>query len=290
MGFSREVGSEALLPTALAVLEDILRFLRARHRLSVEEAEDLGSLFRIKLLDHDHAVLRAYRGESNLRTYLGVVAQRLFLDYRASQWGKWRPSSAARRLGPLAIELEGLVHRDQRTATDAVELMAARHAGEVSRVMIEDLAEKLSLPPSGRLDASLQGRESATGAGDSTLEGLERGEVARKVASTLESTLIQLSIEDRLILKMHYQDGLTLAAVARALDLDQKRLYRRLGGILKAFRSELEDAGVRGPDVAELLGRPDVDLSFRIEPGEATEKSTPRPSMEASSEDGTGRS
>src|SRR4029453_16388521 len=164
--------TEELLAAALPLLTEILRFLRVRHGLSVEEAEDFGSLLKIKLLDNDRSVLRAYRGDSSLRTYLAAVANRLFLDQRVSVWGRWRPSAKARRLGPLAVELEELVRRERRPLGDAIEVMAARHAGKVSRGAIDSLAGdlRLSVERTGRTPT---GPDAGT-AGDSPLARLAR--------------------------------------------------------------------------------------------------------------------
>ena len=66
----------------------------------------------LKLIDDDYQILRGFRERSSLRTYLSTVVERLFLDYRIRQWGKWRPSAQARRAGALAVRLEALLHRD----------------------------------------------------------------------------------------------------------------------------------------------------------------------------------
>lgn len=267
--------TEELLAAALPLLTEILRFLRVRHGLSVEEAEDFGSLLKIKLLDNDRSVLRAYRGDSSLRTYLAAVANRLFLDQRVSVWGRWRPSAKARRLGPLAVELEELVRRERRPLGDAIEVMAARHAGKVSRGAIDSLAGdlRLSVERTGRTPT---GPDAGT-AGDSPLARLEREELGGKVGAALRSAYEELSIEDRLIVRMHFQDGLTLAAVSRALGLDQKLLYRRVEVLLDSLRSRLENAGIRGATVADLLGRPDVDLGFHLQT-DSSENPDARPS------------
>jgi len=94
----------------------------------------------------------------------------------------------------------------------------------------------------------------------------------------LQSALADLSLEDRAIVKMHFQEGLTLAAVARALGLEQKLLYRRVQVLLESLRDRVEAAGIRRPDVADLLGRSDVDLSLRFEPLDSPETAESRPS------------
>ena len=81
----------------LDTVDRVVAFVCRRHRLSPDESDDFRSVARVKLLEHDYAILRAFEGRSSIQTYLTVVIQRLFLDYRISAWGKWRPSAEARR-------------------------------------------------------------------------------------------------------------------------------------------------------------------------------------------------
>lgn len=290
MGTSRGRGTAALLSRALDILEDILGYIQARHRLSADEVEEFSSLLKIKLLENDSSVLRAYRGDSSLRTYLGVVANRLFLDYRRSLWGKWRPSAVARRLGTVGIEMEALLHRDRRTAADAVSVMAARHGGRIPKAALENLVEKLEPARPRRLDAPLEADAGLAAPVDSPVQRMEREEIAARITAGLDPILQELDPEDGLILQMHYRDGLPLATVARTLGLAQKRLYRRLERILEDLRAALESTGLRGPDVAEVLGRPDVELSFLGRFDKSGGNSAMGPSNESCGEDDTGRS
>src|SRR4029453_14108130 len=45
----------------------------------------------LRLVEDDYDVLRRFQARSSLPTYVTVVIQRLFLDYRNRLWGKWRP-------------------------------------------------------------------------------------------------------------------------------------------------------------------------------------------------------
>ncbi len=86
-----------------------------RRRLRPQDADELRSLTWTHLLKDDCRVIRRYRGVSTMATYLYVVVERVLLDMRTAQWGKWRPSAAARRLGPQAVLYERLVRRDGMT-------------------------------------------------------------------------------------------------------------------------------------------------------------------------------
>src|SRR5262249_26292549 len=99
----------ALLLQHLPWIERAAGGLCRRHALDPDECDDFASYTKARLLDDDYAVLRKFRGESALTTYLTVVLSMFFRDYRVSRWGRWRPSAAARRRGPLAVRLETLV-------------------------------------------------------------------------------------------------------------------------------------------------------------------------------------
>ncbi len=68
------------------------------------------------------------------------------------------------------------------------------------------------------------------------------------MVAALEGALGKLDAEDRVILRMRFEDGFTVADVARALDLRQKPLYRRVEGLLRRLRRELEGRGMRGSE------------------------------------------
>src|ERR1043165_2486945 len=61
-----------------------------RYGIRGAEADDVRSWMMEKIIDHDYAPLRKFRGDSSIRTYLVVVVAKLFRDYRASEWGLWR--------------------------------------------------------------------------------------------------------------------------------------------------------------------------------------------------------
>jgi RNA polymerase sigma factor for flagellar operon FliA len=65
--------------------------------------------------------------------------------------------------------------------------------------------------------------------------------------------MAQLTSEDRVIVRMHIVDGLSLADVARALGIAQKPLYRRLKRLRKVLRTAMEAAGVHGDDVQGMM-------------------------------------
>jgi RNA polymerase sigma factor (sigma-70 family) len=247
----------------LPTIERIVAFVCRRNRVSGAEADDVRSLVQLKLIENDYEALRRFRGQSSLRTYLTVVIQRRFLDYRISEWGKWRPSAEARRLGPLAMELERLTSRDGLSRDEAIESLATRSGDPASR---EELFEAYRRLPA-RAPKRFVGEEDAQTipAGDDVEREVSRRLLepsGRKAGTAIRAAVTDLPPQDQLILKMRFDQGFAVAEIAATLHLPQKPLYRRIDGILSALRKRLEGEGMKASEVAELLGTLDSGPSL----------------------------
>ena len=243
---------EALLLSHLAWLERVAVAICRRHGLAREDGEDFTSWVKLKLIEENYAVFRKFRGESSITTYLAVVIAMLFRDYRIHRWGRWRPSAEARRRGTLAIRLETLVYRDGLRVEQAGELLRTTGEAELSdRQLATLLAE---LPARRRRRPLRVGAESLsdTPGSDRADQLVASGEVeaGRRI---IEQVLERLSPEDRLMLRMRFWEGLSVADIARGLGLPQKPLYRRMDRALSNVRGYLEESGVSQEEARAVL-------------------------------------
>jgi RNA polymerase sigma factor (sigma-70 family) len=240
------VNCEQTLLDNLTLVDDVVRYVARRHRLSADEADELASVVRLKLVENDYDVLRKFENRCSLRTYLTAVIQRCFLDGRIARWGKWRPSAQARRLGPVAMRLDQLLTRDGVPLEEAVERLLTDRAVTASKE--ELFAMALQLPD--RMPRRFVGEEqletvAARGDGeDAVIGALDRARDADRIEVALAAALRQLGDQDRLILKMRFENDFQIAHIARLLAIEQKPLYRRLEQIMKVLRRELEARGV----------------------------------------------
>jgi len=260
--------AERFFLSQLPTIDRIIAFVCRRNRLSGAEADDVRSLIHLKLIENDYEILRRFRGQSTLRTYLTVVIQRRFLDYRISEWGKWRPSAEARRLGPIAIELERLTVRDGLSRDEAIESLSTRGGDPPSREALLETCRRLP----NRARRRFVGDESAqeVPAADDVERDVFHRQLApsgRKAGIALREALAELPAEDRLILKMRFEGGSTVAEIAAALRLAQKPLYRRIEGILGSLRRRLEAAGLNASEVSDFLGTLDSGPSLQTGSG-----------------------
>jgi RNA polymerase sigma factor (sigma-70 family) len=269
---------EALFLSQLVVIERVISFVSSRHHLPGLDADDFASHVKLKLIEDDYGILRKFEGRSSIRTYLTVVIQRLFLDYRISAWGKWRPSAEAARAGAIAVLLEQLIGRDGYSFEEACELLETNHQVTASRSDLAAIAGRLPIRIRRKFesDAALAQMPSDQPPVDDVIAEQERTATAARVGVALKSAMSGLEPQDRLILALRFEDGRSIVEVARMLRLDQKALYRRLDRVMKALRGALHAEGVDGAVALEIFESTAVSIEWR---GETKGTSKGRPSM-----------
>jgi RNA polymerase sigma factor for flagellar operon FliA len=226
-----------------------------RHRLSAAEADEFRSDVRLHFIERDYEPLRRFEGRSSLQTYLNVVIQRLFLDYRNRLWGKWRPSAEAKRLGPTAIVIERLVTRDGWTSDQVVEMFRVNHGMSLENTLAA-FCVKVSQRPPGRQQVSedqADDLESAAPPPDANVLRAEQDFLAKRVRTALDRARQGLMPEERLIISMRFEDRMPVADIARSLHLNPKPLYRTIERLLAKLGQSLEADGISREHVNELF-------------------------------------
>jgi RNA polymerase sigma factor (sigma-70 family) len=239
----------ALFEQHLPTINEAVGIICQRNRLSADERDEFRSIVYVKVLEDNCAVLRRFAGRSSLRTFLVVVVQRLFLDYRNGLWGRWRPSACARRSGHVAVAVQQLVTRDGWTLDEALRIVAVP---ESDRRQIEDIVAAVPKrssrrPVSEAVLAQIPDKEAPI---DQRLMFEDLAAPAAQVATTLDAAMAGLGRADRLILFMRFRDGRRISVIAQILGIPPKRLYRRVERLLKRLRNDLERQGCAAPAAA----------------------------------------
>lgn len=231
----------------LGVIDRILAIIARRNGLDRDDAEEFGSFARSRLTDGNYAILRKFGGRSSLTTYLSVVLQNLFRDFRNSQWGRWRPSARTKRLGPDAILLEQLVRRDGCSVREAIGILRSRGVQRSDAELMRIAAE---FPPRvDQPDVDVEEVDPPAPPGVEATDQLDR----QPVAAALRNVLASLDDEDRLILRLHYWDDASIADISRMLRVEQKPLYRKLETIQKRMRELLAREGITEERARDVL-------------------------------------
>jgi RNA polymerase sigma factor for flagellar operon FliA len=243
--------AERLFLEHLSWINRVAQMNAVHYGLLREEAEDFMSMIRMKIMDDDYGIIRRHRGESTLKTYLATVVVRQLHDYLRERRGRWRPSPSATRLGPLAVHLEALVYRDGYTISQAItKLQTAGYdvpdERELFRLFRELPQREALRPKEVRVDPLLTDPENA----DTPFREAETERRLEERRKALERALSSLSAEDQVIVRLHFVEGLTLADVSRALNLEQKPLYRRVSRLRTSLLQRLTEEEIDPSDLS----------------------------------------
>jgi RNA polymerase sigma factor (sigma-70 family) len=251
----------AFLEANLPLVEGVVAEVARRYRVRGDALAEFRSLVFLKLVEQDYGVLRRFQGASSLRTYLAVVAQRVLLDHRNHEWGRWRASAAASRLGPVAVRLERLVTRDGFTPAEAIATVSAQTDVSGYADFIETLARRGQV----RRTRAALGEDAIPECLDlspgphARLERQEQASRAGSVRTVVRDALRSLPPHDHLLVTLRFRDGLSVADAAQVLGLDAKPLYRRIDRILERLHSVLCTDELRG-ELARELARGGLEL------------------------------
>lgn len=273
------MASSDLYSAHAETIESALAHACRVHRLVPDVADEFCSWARVKLLDNDQAILRKFQHRSAIRTFLITVVQRLYLDWRNAEWGKWRPTADARRFGDVGIELERLVLRDQLTYDEAVQTLVSRDVA--TRERCDTVWAQLPRRPRRKRadEAEVDVLASPLRASDA-LEAEASDALALDVNHALTRALATLPPADRVILQMRYWSGQTVARIATLTGENPKALYRRFERLAAELRRQLEADGVSATVLETITGRfggGDTEVMMAVEPV-STGNAKPRPS------------
>src|SRR5690606_19087730 len=160
---------------------------------------------------------------------------------------------------------------------DAVEVMAAHYGVTLS----PDELERLSavLPARARRtrehETVLRRLPSPDPSPEELAMASDRQADAERLLAALDRAVEALDPPDRLALTMRFQEGRTVAEIARITGTEPRRLYTRMTRLVSEIRTTLEADGFDRAAVRDLLGRLDV-------PGPAVTGSRRRPALRPS--------
>ena len=258
---------EATYLENLKTIERIAAFVARRNHLDADESAEFVQMIRVRLLEDDYAIIRKFEGRSSFSTYLTTVITRLFHQWKVEQWGKWRPSGEAKRLGDKAVTLERLITRDGYSFSEAVRVLTT---GADSRYTVAELeALYMRLPvrnprPVLVFEETLPDTEVVESNAEERIEARDRESTARAAALVLDTIIETMEPEDRLILQMRFWNAQRVPDIARVLHIDQRSVYRRLDKLLSQLRAALELAGVEQSAIDALLSRGDASVSLSL--------------------------
>lgn len=246
----------------LHLIDRIARIAGRRRHLSPPEQEDLSGVVRLRLIEDNYAVLRKFQNRSTFWTYLSSVIERISMDFCIEQWGRWRPSVMAEGLGPEAILLERLVHRDGYLVEEALELARTHHEVMLSEASLRDIWAQL--PIRDRHTEVAEGAAAGVPARDTAevdVEDSAHREAIQHLERALVDALERCTSQERLLLRLRFDQGLTMGEIAPILAVSVPTLQRRLSKVLGQLQAALKSSGVNSKDIPNLIGHQSIIIS-----------------------------
>lgn len=261
------VDGRALLEDHVALVRRITGFVAHRRSMRHEEGEEFLSWVFEKLLENDARILTEFSGRSTLKTYLTTVILRLSVDFLRRTSGRWQPSAQATRLGPVAIELERMVHRDGRSREEAVQTVLSRHKGAIPEKQLTEMAADIDRAPAPRTvdDGPLADFPDQALRPD---QGEEAPATGRLLAwrKSFAREAGRLSGEEKLVLVMRFRDGLPPREIASRIGADARHVSKRIEKALEKLRRRLGQAGIQAEAMEAVIAdkTAPLPLDFRF--------------------------
>lgn len=230
------------------------------------EAEQALNHVLEKLSDNNWEKFSDYRGKSAPETFAHTVSSRLIVDYHRKMYGRLRPPVWLKNNGDLWVSIWKALCLDRELPQTIVDRYSAgRRNPETVHNAIRVI--KAKLPWCGVSDRPVQENEAAldnhVGTGNDTEENTQAGlifaslfledtgdglnEVVEDIqlnAMKKVVSAINLTPEERLILRLYYCEGKSGSAIASALGIPKHQPVRLINKVLDQARFQLLEAGI----------------------------------------------
>lgn len=223
----------------------------------------------------DWARLRAYRGDASFRGFLRAVISSGLEDFARQKFGRLRPPVWVVRLGGIWEKLYVALCQQRFSLAEATEVVLQRAlASRTSKEEVEEAACQLlaRIPGCGvaageeNLDEheemvaskNLQGADVKAPANATEIQqrdqlfaiifelvlGLDHNGNFATLGEKFKELQIELQPDERLLLKLCYQDELGITEAGRLLGLNRFQVHGRMRRLLKRLHREFERVGL----------------------------------------------
>lgn len=257
----------------------LLNRLAARRFGDRPLAEEAALYVMNQLLEHDGQRLRSYSGRSSFAAFIASVSWRLLEDFSRKRFGRRRPPLWIRNLGGIWLRLYSMLCLERLDIAEAVAVVAQsteyspgndpEEAAWIIRQQVIDCGGHQGLEVA--LDEEQTAGGDAVGSNHGgqvyEMESKERKELFRMLFSTLTDTpdasieknlkqlcalQVDLSPEEQLLLKLCYQDGLSVTRAGEMLGYNRHQVHGRLRRLLDRLRNDFQESGL-DREILELL-------------------------------------
>jgi RNA polymerase sigma factor (sigma-70 family) len=236
--------------------------------LNIEnEALELSNRVLDTLQRDDYRVLRQFKGEAKLSTYLTAIIARQAVDMVRKKLGRNREKERAQKLGRTGMILYERILLQGGSLAEIYPELKAREKISATLEELEAMLEKIRGKRAGLADpgennpvvrkgtaVDEEGEPIIPDRANDPQELLIRKQRSQKQAEAVRDIISHLNGEERLILRMRFPADNTekqgkVERIAAALGISEKAVYKRIARILKKCRARLDQAGVSSDEV-----------------------------------------
>ena len=208
-------------------------------------------------------------GPASFATWLRAVVRNLCLDWRRKQHGRLRQFQSVERLSLLDREVFRCVYERGASEQETLENLIGRFR-ELTADRISDAVERINQTLTARQRATLGNRvnlkSQSSKTEDNTQPAIDQSAnpetlaIEKQKLKRLRRALGLLGKEKRLLLKLRFEEALTLEEIARLLQLgNAQRADREIKQALLLLRNEMSSSGA-----IDSAGK-DPHLSVKVE-------------------------
>jgi len=254
---------------------DLINRLAVRRFGTIPLAEEAALFVMDSLAADSWKRLQAHSGRGSFKSYLASLSWRLLEDFSRKRFGRIRPPLWIQKLGGIWALLFSLLCLERLPVSDAVESASCRYPTS-KKDGIEDAALTLlgRIPQCGKqqgLEFSLEDTEAAGDLKEYPEQLFEKDEQAYLFASLFSPLMeeepdvqvpeqfslllkngIRLIPEERLLLKLLYQDNVGVARAGLLLGLNRDQVNGRVRRLLARLRKNFQNMGLE-EELLELL-------------------------------------
>jgi RNA polymerase sigma factor (sigma-70 family) len=257
----------------------LLNRLAARRFGDRPLAEEAALYVMNQLLENDGQRLRSYSGNSSYSAFVASVSWRLLEDFSRKRFGRRRAPLWIRNLGGVWLRLYSMLCLERLDISQAVAVVTqstthspetdAEEAAWIIRQQVIDCGGHQALEVALNEEQPAGSDVAGSNHGEQVyeLESRERKELFRMLFSTLtdmpvtnvEQNLkrlcvlqVELNPEEKLLLKLCYQDGLSVTRAGEMLGYNRHQVHGRLRRLLERLRNDFRQAGLER-EILELL-------------------------------------
>ncbi len=241
--------AKSLFVSNKSIIDKIINKFCTKNKLSLDLSEEFTSHVYVKLMEENCKKIRVFKDESGFSTFITIVIRNIFEDEKRRLWGRWKPSRKAIEMGPEAEILEQLVFRDKSIWEQAYDILTTNHKITISRDRAFEILETLESknfkrkgPKVGRIPDEFSDWNATTSEG----ELIEEEELSKKnqINDVIKSIRKFFSNEDRIVLRMRFEDSMGISEIARGLNVKRSYIDKKLKTILKQFEKEIRKCGI----------------------------------------------